>query len=834
MRKILLFLFGISFLGLQAQEIDTLKQNNSGSSEAITISASELEQDDQSQDISGLLQSSKDIYVSTAGYTFGSARFRIRGLGSENTSMFFNGTKVNDAETGRAYWSTWGGLNDVTRNKDIKNGLGSNPYGFGGIGGVAYIDTRASHYRKGVKATYSLSNRSYTNRVMISGSTGMMENGWAFTVSGSRRWAQEGYVEGTFYDAWGYFLSAEKKINKKHSIGLIAFGAPSKKGKSGISVQESYDLSGNNFYNPYWGYQNGEKRNSRVSNFHKPMIILNHYWTVNDKTDITTGATYSFGRGGSTSLDWYDANDPRPDYYKNLPSYYEEDDYRFDQITQAWQNDETYRQLKWDDYYFANSKNLFTVENANGVIGSSYTGMRSKYIVEERRYDHNQFLFNTNIKHKKSEHLNLIGGINVSLYKGHIYKTINDLLGGDYYLDVDKYAERDFEDLNYAQSDLNNPNRIVKVGDIFGYDYISNINTYSAFGTANFTFPKVDFSFSGTLSDNTFWRTGNMKNGKFADNSYGDSEKQNFFNYGIKGGATYKISGRNFVDVNVTYLTRAPFFRNAYTSARTRDDLVKNLESEQIISSDASYIVRYSFIKARLTAYYTYFKNGMQNNSYYHESLKSYVNYTMNNVDKKHYGVELGISAKATQTITLTGALSAGRFLYASRPNATVTVDNSAEILVEDRTVYIKNYHEGSMPEFASSFGIKYRHPKYWFLGANINYYDEIYLNINPDRRTEEATDGYYQSDPQWDDLIDQTKLNSAYTVDLYVGKSLRINNKYYISINLNVTNVLDNQEFQIGGYEQYRYDANDIDKFAPKNFYMYGRMYFLNINLRM
>jgi hypothetical protein len=834
MRKLLLFFISFAFLGSYAQEVDTLKQTKVENTGAISISASELEEDDESQDISGLLQSSKDIFVSTAGYTFGSARFKIRGLQSENTTILFNGTHVNDAETGRAYWSTWGGLNDVTRNKDIKTGLTPNSYTFGGIGGVVFIDARASHYRKGIKATYSSANRSYRNRIIVTGSTGMMDNGWALTVSGSRRWAQEGYVEGTFYDAWGYFLSAEKKINSHHSIGLVAFGAPSKRGKSGISVQEAYNLADNNYYNPYWGFQNGEKRNSRVSNYHKPMITLNHYWTLNEKTNITTGLSYSFGRGGSTALDWYDVNDPRPDYYKNLPSYYDEDDYRYTQVMNAWQNHEAYRQLNWDDFYFANRKNLFTVENANGVEGSNYTGMRSKYIVEERRNDHNQFLFNTVLNHKKSEHLNLIAGFNASIYKGHRYKTINDLLGGDYYLDVDKYAERDFEDEGYAQSDLNNPNRIVGVGDIFGYDYIANINTYNVFGTADFTYSKVDFTLSATLSNTNFWRTGNMKNGKFPDNSYGDSEKQNFFNYGLKAGATYKLTGRHFLNFNAAYLTRAPYFRNAYTSARTRNDVVNNLESEKIISGDASYIAKFPFLQARLTAYYTYFQNGMQNNSYYHEYLRSYVNYIMNDLDKKHYGLELGLEGKVTQTITLTGVASAGRFLYASRPNATISVDNSAKILVEDRTVYINNYHEGSMPEFASSVGIKYRHPKYWFLGANFNYYDEIYLNINPDRRTEEATDSYYASDPQWNQLLDQTKLNSAYTVDLYIGKSIRINHKYYISINLNLTNVLDNKEFQIGGYEQYRYDANDIDKFAPRNYYMYGRMYFLNINLRM
>ncbi len=129
-----------------------------------------------------------------------------------------------------------------------------------------------------------------------------------------------------------------------------------------------------------------------------------------------------------------------------------------------------------------------------------------------------------------------------------------------------------------------------------------------------------------------------MRNGKFPDNSYGDSEKQSFINYGLKAGATYKVTGRHFLDFNAAYLTRAPFFRNAYTSARTRDDVVSNLESEQIMSGDASYIAKLSFIQARITAYYTFFQNLMKNISFYNEYLRSYVNYIMNDLDK---GLEL-------------------------------------------------------------------------------------------------------------------------------------------------------------------------------------------------
>ncbi|MBC8486448.1 MAG: TonB-dependent receptor plug domain-containing protein [Bacteroidetes bacterium] len=843
MKKIfilLLFTINIAFLFAQTEDTLFIQTKDSLLMKAskeyipqITVFATELEDDDIDQGISGLLQSSHDIFVSTAGYVFGQTRFKIRGYSSENTSVLINGIPLNDMETGRAYWSSWGGLNDAVRNKEIETGIASSKYTFGGIGGVTNMVTRASSFSKGVKFTYSATNRSYRNRLMFLASTGLMDNGWAFTFSGSRRWAQEGYVEGTFYDAWSYFISAEKKINKSHSIGLIAFGAPNKRGKNGVSVQEAYDLAGTNYYNPYWGYQNGEKRNARINNYHQPMFILSHYWTMNEKTTLTSSVYYSFGRGGGTALDWYDVADPRPDYYKNLPS----DDreylgYTSQERLDLWQNDKNFRQIDWDHFYFVNRKNLYTIEDVDGVEGKTHTGNLSNYIVEDRHYDKSHLGANINLNKELTENVTILGGLNLSWYKGFKFKVVDDLLGGDFYLNVDKYAERDFSDPITAQNDLNHPNQVIKEGDKFGYDYTGNINKYNLFVQGDFSYGKVDFFVGGELSFDQFWRTGLMRNGKFPDNSYGDSEKQSFTNYGLKGGAIYKITGRHFVDANAMYLTRAPFFRTAYISPRTRNQVIDNLTNEKIMAGDISYIFRSPYIKARATLYYTKFVGQIYARSYYHDVLRSFVNYQMTGVDKVHYGVEAGIEGKVSQNFTLFGVLATGEYYYDSRPTATISVDNNAMVL-SNRTVYLKNYKVGGFPQTAVSAGVKYFSSKYIFAGFNINFYDNIYIDINPDRRTAEAVANYAPDYPYRETVLEQERFKSNFTIDAYIGKSWRIDYKYYISVNFSVNNILDNQDFAFGGFEQYRYDPFDMDKFPPKYFYLYGRQYYFNVNFR-
>ncbi|MCD4746538.1 MAG: TonB-dependent receptor plug domain-containing protein, partial [Bacteroidales bacterium] len=834
----LLLLFPFLFINSVYPQKDTLSvisEKEVSSVPTISITASELANDEESQDISGLLQSSRDIFVSTAGYTFGSTRFKIRGYNSENTSILINGISVNDMETGRAYWSTWGGLNDATRNKEIITGIADSRYAFGGVGGVTNIITRASSYRQGVKFTYSLCNRSYRDRIMFTAATGLMENNWAVTVSGSRRWANEGYVEGTFYDAWAYFLSVEKKINDKHSIGFIGFGAPSKRGKPGVSTQEAYDLAGTNYYNPYWGYQAGEKRNARVNNYHKPWFILSHYWDFNEKTSLTSSVFYSFGRGGSTALNWYDAPDPRPDYYKNLPSYYYDDPEYIEEYQEAvnnWQTKEG-RQLQWNDFYFANRKNLYSVVNPNGVEGDTLIGNLANYSVEERRNDHKQIGLNLLFNKELNEHIDISSGLYLTEYKGFRYKEMNDLLGGEFWLDIDKFADGVSIDPTLEQNDLNHPNRIIEVGDKFGYDYTANINKYKFFAQGDFTYNKIDFYLGLSLSATNFWRTGHMRNGKFPESSYGNSEKQIFNNYGFKGGLTYKITGRNFITVNTAYLTLPPSFRTAYISPRTRDQVVDDLKSEKILSGDINYIFRSPIIKSRLTFYYTEFNDQTWSRSFYHDELHSFVNYMMTSLDKRHIGTEIGIEAKISPTVTLTGVFAKGENIYNSRPKVTIAQDNDAELLAENRIVYLENYKVGGMPQSAASLGIKYNSPKYWYAGINVNYFDDIYIDINPDRRTAEAVANYEPTyPPNWDEILDQEKLSGDYTVDFFGGKSWKIND-YFIALNLSANNVLNNQDFAFGGFEQLRFDSEETNKFPPKYFYLYGTTYYINLSFR-
>ncbi|MCB9360724.1 MAG: TonB-dependent receptor plug domain-containing protein [Flavobacteriales bacterium] len=794
-----------------------------------------IDEETDNQDVSGLLQSSKDVFTSIAGYNLSAGRYRVRGYDSENFSVMMNGISLNNPESGRAIWAFWGGLNDITRYQESKNGISSNQYGFGAIGGFSNIDARASSQRKGSRISYANSNRSYQHRVMFTHSTGMMDNGLAVTVSGSIRYATEGYVEGTFYRAGSYFLSVEKKINEKHSLGFVGYGAPTVQGRQSITTQETYDLTGNNNYNAYWGYQNGEKRNSRVRNNHIPMMMLNHYFTINAKTKLTTSAFYSFGRSGNTRLNWQDAADPRPEYYKNLPSYYDnpEDQSLFDYYTEAWQNDVNTQQINWDQMYFANTKNLHTVQNVGGVEGVNVTGNRAKYIVEEQRNDQTRYGFNSVINHELDEGVQLSGGLMMSNYKSKNFQVVNDLLGADYWLNVNQLAARGLTTTaeQALQNDINEPNRIIKQGEKFGYDYDMYINTQNAFAQIEGVSSKIDYYTGVSFSRTATWREGNVENGLFLDRSVGKSEKLTFLNPGIKGGIVYKITGRHLVAINGALMSRAPVTQNTFLSPRTRNQVNKSVVNETVASGDINYMIRYPKLKVRATVFLTTITDKTRVINTYDDVLNTFGNYIIKGVDQRFLGSEIGVEYNVTSTIIATAAFSKGDYTYTSNPLVDYVQDNISSFLITNKRVFLKNYKVGGIPQTAASLGLKYNSTKYWFVGVNANYFVDAYLDVSPERKSATATATFVSTDPQYQKLIEQEKLDPGFTLDLFAGKSWRLKNKYYLRLNVNVNNVLDKKDYQTGGFEQIRLDVQNVDKFPPRVGYMYGRTYFAMVS---
>lgn len=821
----------------------SLDENDMGDGGAIGVSSS--------------ITTGRDPFFSAASYNFSSARFRLRGYDNDFSSTYMNGIPMDNLDNGFTPFGLWGGLNDVMRNRNTSFGLAYNTFSFGDFGSNTTMDTRASKQRKTTNITYANSNRNYTHRFSITHSTGMSKKGWAFTFSGSRRYAAEGYVPGTFYDGWSYFVGVDKRINHKQLLSLVAFGAPTENGRQGATVQEMYDLSGDHYYNPNWGYQNGKKRNASVAKTNQPVIILTHDFKISKKSSLITAAGYSFGDRSVTALDWYNAPDPRPDYYRYLPSYTGKwasvvDPVQAAMLDQQMRSDINLRQINWQRLYDVNRASYEAFKDSTGQVLA--TGLRSHYVIQDRIINTKRFNASSVLNSKLTKSIDLTVGASYQLQKNHYYQTVNDLLGGDYYVNINQFAERDYRGNSTTnQFDVNNPNRILHVGDKYGYDYNINIQKAAGFAEGLFKVKRADIFLAGQVSTTSFYREGFVKSGLFPNNSFGKSTTYNFTNYGVKGGVTYKVDARNYLYANGGYMTRAPYFENVYISPRTRDFAQDNVTSEDIQSAEAGYIYNGPTFRARLNGYYTHTSGGMDVMSFFDDSLQTFVNYGLSNIAKVHFGGELGVEINAGNGWTINAAASVGRYYYDSKQTATITADNGSKVPGSDttflkQTIYMQNFRVPGTPQEAYSLGITYRSRNYWFVSLTGEYFDQSYLSMNPRRRTYDAVSGLDKTSAEYHIIFDQTKFDPQYTVDFFGGysyklpKKFSINNRFTLLVfNVGVSNLLNNKNIITGGYEQLRFvkragpsdNLSGIEKFPPKLYYAYGINYFASVSLR-
>jgi hypothetical protein len=804
----------------------------------ITLTDDELNDDTSAADnISGLLQASKDIYLRTAAFEFSSSFFRIKGLDSGNGKVLINGIEMNKIFDGRAQWSNWGGLNDVLRNQEFSNGLSASSYTFGGVLGSTNINTRASQQRPGTSISYSSSNRSYEHRLIATHATGMINNGWSMTFSASRRAGNEGFNEGTTYNAYSLFGAVEKKLNDKHSIGLTAVFTPNRRGKSSPNTQEVFDVKGI-VYNEYWGFLNGKKVNSRIKEVKEPILMLNHYWNVSKKTSLQTNVAYQFGKIGNSRLDFNGGANPSPSYYQYLPSY----QLRNGDLAGAYealQNFKNDGQLDWNGIFEANTN------NAN-------LGIENAYVIYEDRIEDKQLTVNTIFNSELNNNIILNAKIEYKRLRSNNSANIIDLLGGIGYLDINNFADSESE----RQNNLLNPNFIAKEGDTFKYNYNINSDVASAFLQSQFKSKKLDYFVAANLSQTSHQREGLYQNGRFTDNSLGKSKKLQFTNYGLKAGATYKITGRHLINANAAFFTDAPTIRNSFSNSRENNNTVENLTSEKVFSADVSYIVRSPIITSRLTAYYTSVKDATEISFYFGDGIggdnTAFVQEILSGIQKKHLGIEIGVEAQVTSSIKLKGAASLGQFTYANNPNLYLTSDITNEGVFDkngrsgDYTANLNNYKLAAGPQNAYSIGFEYRDPSYWFIGATANFFSNTYVDVAPLNR---SSNFYTDSDglPFLDydieiakELLNQEKFDAYKVINLIGGKSWKVNDKF-ISVFATVNNLLG-KEYKSGGFEQGR-NANyrelksdktlDIPVFGNKYWYGRGATYFLNISVR-
>lgn len=809
---------------------------------AFTFTEAQLgEDDDMSQNVT-IVNSNNNIYASEVGYLFSPVRFRYRAFDQKYNDVYINGIPMNDMETGQFRFSNIGGLNQQTKNQEFALPFESNKFAMTGMAGSNNYNFRPASMPAGHRITLTGANRNYTLRGMYTFNTGLSDKGWAFSGNITYRWANEGYVEGTFYNSLSYFLGVQKVFgNGAHSLAFSTWGNPTERASQGAGTDEMYWMANDRYYNPYWGYQNGKKRNSRIVNDFAPTALLTWDWKISDNDKLTTSLMGKYSMYKSTKLNYNNADNPHPNYWKNMPSSYYDiwdesnSSYRTSEALQNWHDAYDYwsgpkanRQIDWDRLYYSNKQ-------------ASAQGQDAMYYIQAK---HNDALtialastFNKQLDKDKNWNIGIVGATN----KGMHYQTMEDLLGATQFHNINTYALGTYPaNADEIQYDLNNPNAVVKEDDKFGYNYNLLVNNGKLWTSYSENFGILHYLVAAKLGYTAMQRDGKMRNGLAKDNSYGKSHTAQFIDGGLKFGANINLGRGNTFTLGLGYEHKAPQAKVAFVSPEINNDFVKNLKNERVFSSEIGYQLQTSWLHANINAYYSYLTNVSDWQNFYYDDINSFSYVSITGMKKAYYGVEAGLKFKVTSAfdVKLIGQISDAKILN----DNTVSYMNSTKGVEYTETIYNKNMRDNGTPLTAASLGLSY-HSGGWFLDLNANYYDRIYLSYSPCYRyhsSATARGNCFDNNEPIRSAFEQAKGHGGFMLDGSIERSIYLK-RGSLSINLSVTNILNNTNIVTGGYEQSRSDyskktdgttTNRAYKFSknPMKFFAYGTNGMLNI----
>ncbi|SDX97539.1 Outer membrane receptor proteins, mostly Fe transport [Lutibacter oricola] len=639
-----------------------------------TVKADVIEHKLGSQEFPEILKSTPGVYATKSGGGFGDGRLTVRGFDSENVAVTINGVPVNDMENGKVYWSNWAGLADVTSAMQIQRGLGASKLAVPSIGGTVNILSKTTDVEKGGNIFTAVGNDGY-QKYGATVSTGLLDNGFAATIAASKT-KGDGYIDGTEFDGTNYFVNISKQLGENHKLAITSFGAPQRHGqRQNRSLISTYrNAESKNKFNPDWGIKNGEVTHIEDNFYHKSQTSLNHYWTINDKSNLSTAIYASWGSGGGGGT--------------------------------AGTNRDLFKVRLGADDQPVDLDNIVDINRANGALGS-------EAYLRASRNDHEWYGLLSTYKTEINDNLNLIAGLDLRTYTGKHFSEVTDLLGGDYALD---------------DSDVNNPNRALKVGDKRDYwndgevgwqglftqlEYnTDNLSTFIASAVSNTSYKRIDY-FQYT--------PGNQ-----------ETDKYDFIGYSIKGGANYNINDEHNVFANIGYFEKAANF-NAVFLNYDNDHINEDAENQKIFSTELGYGYRSEKFAGNFNIYRTEWNDRtLTQNVQNQDGTNSTANIL--GVNAIHQGIELDFTYKPSDKLSVIGMLSLGDWTWDSDVED-VQIFDEDQNLVDTVNLYIAGLKVSDAAQTTLALGFDYEVMEKTHFTVDFNYFDDLYADYDPNDR---------------------------------------------------------------------------------------------------
>tara|TARA_R110002167_G_scaffold13570_20_gene56284 strand:+ start:265 stop:2994 length:2730 start_codon:yes stop_codon:yes gene_type:complete len=681
-----------------------------------TIRASDIQEKLGSQEFPELLKTTPSVYATKTGGGFGDGRVNIRGFDSQNTAVMINGIPVNDMENGQVYWSNWAGLSDVTTAMQVQRGLGSSKLAISSVGGTINVITKSTEKEQGGAVTVSAGNDGYL-KTNVAYNTGKMENGFAASVLLGRT-AGDGYINGTSFEGYNYFIGFGYEPNDNHNFQFIITGAPQVHNQrtnsffNTATLEQYLDLGTKYNYNQ--GSLNGEEFGIRRNFYHKPIASLNWEWKVSSKSTLSTALYASVGRGGGTGdigrLDGKFASDSRlRDNDGNLlydaiaasngGTLTDFNGFSYGNSLDPYTNSYIVNDDSLGDFGDGSSNDLPGVVRRNGIIRRA--SMNS----------HNWFGAIANFHTDVNENFSYDFGVDLRSYKGIHYRRVDDLLGADGY--------RDNDDINSPFNVITqeNPSDLGSLWNVFKsidkdekLDYYNDglVRWLGAFGQVEYKNEVISTFVQAGVSQQGFKRIDYFT---YLDSDpLRETDWENILGGNVKGGLNVNINEANNVFFNAGYYSKQPLFDAVYVNFV--NDLNPDLRNEKILGIEAGYGLNLGDFRTKINLYRTSWKDrfvsiGIEDNGVAN----------IPGIEQIHKGVEIEADYRASNYVSFRGMLSLGDWEYAG--NATGKAFDNSQTFIRDVTLYLDNVKVGDAAQFTSNLEMVIRPIENLKLSAN-------------------------------------------------------------------------------------------------------------------
>ena len=809
-RYIFVLLFVLSYRGLSAQEFDLYDFRYYKRFDTIE----ELLAPDEDTVKVAKFTLNRDFSTHPLDYNLSMVRFARRGISYHERKTTLNGIEVPFI----------GG--SVIRTLQLSNATDS-------YENRLRIDTLQ---REQTSAGFSFSSRNMPYSISFA-TAQKLEKDWYLATSLTARTGRDLHVDGLFGNSLEFNAIASKNWSDKHSLSMAIFAKPSMRSTRLASTNEAFRLTGNNLYNPAWGYQNGKVRNARIRREFLPTAFIGYEGLINERTRLNLATSFTAGIEKYSSLDWFNAQTPAPDNYRYMPSYFEDENDIFLAVENAWmENDARYTQIDFDRLIATNSINK----------GEAI------YAISDRV--------------KRTVQANFRGGATTSFDKGYLsygldiaianyrnYKQMRDLLGADYIVDLDYFLLDDDTFGNSLQNNLATPNRRIENGDRFGYDYAIRRHDVSLFATYCYSTAKFNLDIAAKIGYTDISRRGFYRKELFADSSFGSSKHLQFSPYSLRIKAGYLIADNHFIEGSIATEAKPCeeedlFLQSQYNNRTIADPtLLSNYNGE----------VRYTFQKPNISVSATLFLtariNDTQVRHLYDDLSGEYTDVVASRINTLRYGLEVETEYRFADHFRATATISLGRYKYASNSLITIYSDAANTLLANHIPSHTKGLSLGNAPQAAITAGLSY-HNKGWWATINANYAGLRYIEPSAAMRTDRIL-AIAVSPEQFETLTTQERLRDAFTIDLSLSKSLylsRISKRIYTTkvaprfedkhprsrlvFRLGVRNLLGSTNFAYNAYESSRLQRYKLageyiySRQASRYLYAYPRTFYASV----